>query len=358
MVARPGVQATVEAWTRQSIEPLKRRVRASGPDPMTEQRRARAREPVFDQPIDAVITWVDDADPQWRADREAALARKPAGSAARDASTDARFRTLGELRYVLRGIDQFMPWVRRVVLVTSGQAPPAWLDPDSVRVVAHADFLAPTALPTFNSHAIESALWRIDGLAEHFVYFNDDVLVTRGVRPNDFFSPTGWPRVCVTALPVPGDPGPALDSAALSGARNARRVLASSGVGEATRLVAHTPNAQRRSLHRELAGDYPGPLSRTEHSPFRTAEDVAPIFLHTWFALLTGRAEEVLMTHRYVELSTARGSRRLEMEVRRRDVDFLCANLAADPLVPWPRLASRVDAALAVALPGRSRFER
>lgn len=358
MMARPRVPATWQAWIRQSIEPLKRRVRSGGPDPLQQQRRARASEPFFDRPIDVVITWVDDSDPQWRAARDAVLAQRTGGSSVRDASTDARFRTLGELRYVLRGIEQFMPWVRDVVLVTSGQAPPEWLDTDAVRVVAHADFMAATALPTFNSHAIESALWRIEGLAEHFIYFNDDVLVTRAVRPNDFFSPAGWPRVCLTTLPVPGEPGLPTDSAAITGARNVRRMLASSGLGEARRLIAHTPNPQRRVLHEQLSRDYPGQIHRTEHAPFRTSADIAPIFAHTWFALLTARAEEVFMTHRYVELSTAQGCRRLETEARRRDVDFVCANLAADPVVPWSQLATRVEAALSRALPARSRFER
>ena len=42
-------------------------------------------------------------------------------------------------------------------------------------------------LPTFNSIAIETMLWRIEGLSEHFLYFNDDVFLARPLKNKDFF---------------------------------------------------------------------------------------------------------------------------------------------------------------------------
>ena len=76
--------------------------------------------------------------------------------------------------------------MRRIHLVTAGQVPD-WLDTDHpmVNLVDHAQILPAEGLPTFNSHAIETSLHRIDGLAEHFVYFNDDFLLGRPVRPGD-----------------------------------------------------------------------------------------------------------------------------------------------------------------------------
>ena len=44
------------------------------------------------------------------------------------------------------------------------------------------------SLPTFKSRAIITALWRIDGLAERFVYFNDDFMLLRPVARRDFFT--------------------------------------------------------------------------------------------------------------------------------------------------------------------------
>jgi hypothetical protein len=358
MRSRPTVPASVEARSREFAEPLKRRLRARGRDPLLAQQRARAREAPTALDIDVVITWVDDSDAAWRRERDEVLGHRQEPSPVRDAHTDSRFRSLDELRYVLRGIDRNMPWVRRVVLVTSGQAPPTWLDTDRLRVVVHRDFMAPDALPTFNSHAIESAMWRIDGLSEHFVYMNDDFLVVRPIRPNDLFSPEGRPRICLTAVPVPPGPVQPGDSAAVVGARNSRELLCSAGICTADRLLAHVPIPQRRSIHAQLGQRFPDHVSATEHSQVRSPRDVAPVFLHSWFALLTQQAEEVAMTHRYVELSSGQGPGQLRVAVRRRDVDYICPNLASDPLLPWPDLARVVQEGLEHILPGPSRFER
>jgi len=62
-----------------------------------------------------------------------------------------------------------------------------------IRIVDHRAIFAgyEDALPTFNSLSIETMLWRIPGLADHFLYFNDDVFLTAPVTPSDFFSADG-----------------------------------------------------------------------------------------------------------------------------------------------------------------------
>ncbi len=63
------------------------------------------------EPIDVVYTWVDDALPGYR---EALLAHA-AGSG--DSSPDRTRDNLGLLRYSMRSLERFVPWIRRVVLV-------------------------------------------------------------------------------------------------------------------------------------------------------------------------------------------------------------------------------------------------
>ena len=68
----------------------------------------------------------------------------------------------------------------------------------SVFVTAHKRFatgdrtltflVPPEGLPLFNSHAIEAWLHRIPGLAEQFVYFNDDFMLWDSVSPSTFSS--------------------------------------------------------------------------------------------------------------------------------------------------------------------------
>jgi len=39
--------------------------------------------------------------------------------------------------------------------------------------------------------AIETMLWRIEGLADRFLYFKDDMMLVGPVKPADFFSRVG-----------------------------------------------------------------------------------------------------------------------------------------------------------------------
>lgn len=133
-----------------------------------------------DNRTDAVITWVDGNDPAWTRERDRYAAQPVAGK---------YFRDWGTVKYVLRGIETFMPWIDTVHFVTWGHTP-AWLDRScgKLHVVEHADFFAhPSHLPVFNSNAIEANLHRIPGLADRFVYFNDDMLVLKPAPRERFF---------------------------------------------------------------------------------------------------------------------------------------------------------------------------
>lgn len=146
--------------------------------------------------MDAVITWVDGSDSSHVAKRNAYLGREkkdlirsiPAGTAS------TRFSDNGELKYCIASLRKFAPWIRRIFLVTDSQCP-SFLRSDRDRldwgvvVVDHKDIFRgfEWALPTFNSITIETALHRIDGLADQYLYFNDDVILCRPVGPADFF---------------------------------------------------------------------------------------------------------------------------------------------------------------------------
>lgn len=133
--------------------------------------------------IDIVVPWVDDSDPAWR-EKKALYT----GAEATEGNTDVRYRDWDTLRYWFRGVERFAPWVRYVWFVTDDQKP-AWLNTDhpKLRWVKHSDFIPAEYLPTFSSHTIEWNLHRIEGLSEHFVYFNDDVFLIKDTAPTDFF---------------------------------------------------------------------------------------------------------------------------------------------------------------------------
>lgn len=135
--------------------------------------------------IDFVLTWVDMNDPRWQATFSRYAAE---GNNSRNGVSEARFRDNGFLRYWFRGVEKFAPWVRKIHFVTDGQRP-EWLDTDhpKINMVRHGDFIPSGFLPTYNSVVIERYMHRIEGLSEHFVYFNDDFYITDNVGEERFF---------------------------------------------------------------------------------------------------------------------------------------------------------------------------
>lgn len=148
-------------------------------------------------PIDAVITWVDGADPAHAQRLHEYLAS--IGGARPAAAHVTRFDDAGELDWCVTSILRFAPWIRTVHIVSDRQTPKliARLQgtpyASRVRVVDHREIFAghEDCLPTFNSRAIITALWRLPQLAENFIYFNDDFFLLRPVAPTDFFRDGG-----------------------------------------------------------------------------------------------------------------------------------------------------------------------
>lgn len=139
--------------------------------------------------IDVVIIWVDSSDKEWQASK-ALHSGRPL-----DADGDAkRYRDWDNLQYIFRGIEKFMPWVRKVHFVTCGHKP-VWLNTSCEKInwVQHKDYMSKKYLPTFSSHPIELNLHRIKGLSDKFIYFNDDTFVVDYIKAEDFFGKTGLP---------------------------------------------------------------------------------------------------------------------------------------------------------------------
>jgi hypothetical protein len=133
--------------------------------------------------IDFVVLWVDGNDLAWRKEKA-----KYQGKVLDDSNSENRFRDWGLMPYWFRAVEKFAPWVRTIHFVTCGHVP-AFLNLDAPKLhhVRHEDYMPAEALPTFSSHALEMNLHRIPGLAEHFVYFNDDMFLLRPMPETAFF---------------------------------------------------------------------------------------------------------------------------------------------------------------------------
>ncbi len=133
-------------------------------------------------PIDFVIIWVDGNDPKWRE------VKKQYVPSMGDDDQEVRYRDWDNLQYWFRSVEKYTPWVRKIHFVTWGHLP-SWLNVNhpKLHIVNHKDYIPEEYLPTFNSHTIEMNLHRIKGLAEQFVYFNDDMFINKPMKPEDFF---------------------------------------------------------------------------------------------------------------------------------------------------------------------------
>lgn len=244
-------------------------------------------------PVDAVVAWVDGNDPAHRAKLDACL--RALGQPPRGGAAPTRFDDAGEIEYCLVSLLRFAPWLRRIHVVTAGQVPPAlprlqasaW--GGRLRLVDHAEVFAgyERFLPTFNSRAICSMLWRIDGLAERFLYLNDDFMLLRPLSRSDFFADDGkvvqrgaWrPQ---SAHTLAGKARLALRKlrGTLAGTareprdseRNAQELSARlAGFDDRYFRLGHTPYTFRRSTMRAFFDAHPGLLERDLAWPFRRA---------------------------------------------------------------------------------------
>ncbi len=126
--------------------------------------------------IDAVITWVDSANPDV-ATQLAAASRQVGVSV-----DPSRYTSNGELAWCVRYIRAYLPWIGNIFVVTNGQSPGV----DGVQVVHHSDIFPDTvAVPCFNSEVIEWHCHNIDGLSDRHILFNDDMFPGRALRPAD-----------------------------------------------------------------------------------------------------------------------------------------------------------------------------
>lgn len=255
-------------------------------------------------PVDVVYTWVDGGDPAWAQSRLEALGEATGAAVTRESSGLARFTDHNELRFSMRSVHLFAPWVRQIYLVTAGQRP-GWLeDHPKVQLVDHREILPESALPTFNSHAIETSLHRIPGLAEQWIYLNDDVFFGRPVRPEQFFSGSGQPYVFPNPIGV-GDPALSLKTEPWRRAAWNNRALLEEAFGLINpTAMRHTPHPQRRGVVEEMESRFPAAFAQTRQAPFRSEADISTLSsLAQHYGLATGQSAVGSIEDEFVNIS-------------------------------------------------------
>ncbi|MEU7167078.1 stealth conserved region 3 domain-containing protein [Streptomyces morookaense] len=314
----------------------------------------------IDFPVDVVYTWVDGTDEAWL-ERKARTQAEHGILAAESAGSSARFRSRDELRYSLRSLDLHAPWVRNIYLLTDDQTPD-WLDTDHprVHVVSHREVFGDTGrLPSFNSHAIESRIHRIEGIAEHILYFNDDVFLGRPMKPESFFHGSGKAKCFISPTAIPaGDPS--LDSDLVFAAAKNNRALMEREFGRTiANTFLHAPHPLRRSVLAELEERFPEEVARTAEAQFRSREDLAiPSSLHHWYGLFTGTSMPGSVSSAFVNVGLREHHVRLHRLLALRSHDVFCINDYHDGDVPEDEQADALAVFLDGYFPVASQYEK
>ncbi|WP_373418342.1 stealth conserved region 3 domain-containing protein [Arthrobacter sp. BF1] len=276
--------------------------------------------------IDMVFSWVDGSSLSYQ------RARRELETGARLGEGDdheSRFRQVDELKYALRSVHLFAPWVRHIFIATDSPAP-LWLaDHPKVTLVRSGEhFGNPAVLPTHNSMAVESQLHHIDGLAEHFLYSNDDMFFGRPLSPDMFFTPGGITRFMLSPNRIGLGESDVERSGFENSARVNRRLLWDRFGTFTTHHLEHSAAPLRRSVLAELEQEFVAEFEATAASTFRAADNISVTnSLYHYYALLTGRAVMHKDGHGvYVDTANMAGLAELPQVLARRNADFLCLN--------------------------------
>lgn len=135
--------------------------------------------------MDLVYLYCDDSDKIWHEKRR----KYQPQTADPQAVCDGRFIQNDELKFSLRSVAKYLPWIRRIYIVSDNQIP-VWLNTEHPKIfmVKHEEIINPEYLPLFNSSAIETGLANIPQLGEYFAYMNDDTFLYRPVSLSDLLN--------------------------------------------------------------------------------------------------------------------------------------------------------------------------
>jgi hypothetical protein len=224
--------------------------------------------------VDVVYTWVNGADPEWQKVRHDTAKQENVEILGADAQQARRFRDNNELKYSLRALHMFAPWIHHIYIVTYGHKPEWLQDHPKISIVSHKEiFKHQEHLPTFNSMAIESNIHRIPGLLEHYIYFNDDVFVGRPVSFSDFFTSDGKIKVFLSRKEHPyGNPARG-DTGFIAACKNTSALIYTTTQARPRFLHAHTPYPSRKSLTAQIETMFPDIFEIVSSHRFRSIQD-------------------------------------------------------------------------------------
>ena len=136
--------------------------------------------------IDAVITWVDGSEPNYKLKLEENLKNKKI--------INRQFTQANEIDFCVASIIKFAPFVRKIFIVTDKQKPRFsgirhMVSLEKIEIIDHEEIFRDNldCMPSFNIRSIDALLFKIKNLSDKFIYFNDDMFLIRETNKKDWF---------------------------------------------------------------------------------------------------------------------------------------------------------------------------
>lgn len=295
--------------------------------------------------MDAVILYVDGDDPLWQKEYRETLGMPVQAN---------RYRDWGTLKYLFRGIEKYLPWVEKVHLVVSGESQiPGWLNYDEVNVVCHRDIIPGAYLPTFNSCGIEVHIPYIQGLAEEFIYFNDDMFPINPCSPELFFK-DGRPQELLRERSIQSPPQNVYRYQCLK-SMNVARAAAGKPEGEMYLFPAHWPHPMLKSSCLEVLKSQSWRIAE-QMTPIRSNKNVNQ-YLFLDYMYLKGKTDIVHVPFVYVT-PKKQTPEEVHQTILENEKAVLCINDNGCRDEDYPEYKEAVLSAFQAKFPEKSRFEK
>ncbi|MDY6462451.1 stealth family protein [Acinetobacter faecalis] len=238
--------------------------------------------------VDIVYTWVNDQDPNWIKKRKSYSLNE---QCLNDSTDIARFENHNELYYSILSVKKFLPWVRNIYIVTDNQKPDWLEDGSNIFIVDHKDIIDKQYLPTFNSHVIEAHLHKINGLSEHFIYFNDDVLVAKPLSKEHFFRKNGVASIFSSKKSLKAMYERGVITATLLASRNSNEILKKQFGIKLDLPLVHTYVPLKKSIFKKYWENNFDVIQGFLPNKYRAKNDVnMATFLVPWSMYLEGKS--------------------------------------------------------------------
>ena len=185
-----------------------------------------------------------------------------------------------ELKYSLRSVEKFAPWINHIYIITDNQVP-AWLNTDNpkITIIDHTEIMPKDALPVFNSLSIECSLDKIKNLSEYFLYANDDMFFADYAEPEFFYNKDGYPIIRLKKYkklrPLYGKL-----------IKNAQNVIKENYNKFYNYIPHHSIDAYRKSTFSQCSSDLANVIKQMTYSRFRNENNCERV-VFLYYALAT-----------------------------------------------------------------------